>query len=273
MARFEIHERPGRPPHPVEADHWLEALKAWLVAHGRSADTHRFNFDLQADGGVLVLSPTLAGPLEVRPVRPVRAPASTAPPPIPSDDLSDPFHDLPDPLEEPPRTARPRGPRAATATDGAGLEGRTQSFDAQASIEGACAQLLDACLEAFPSAAGSVFLIDARERALYFAVVRGPQADALHHRRLPLEVGLVGASIRTRRSINLDHPAEDPRFARSLAASIGWVPSNLVCAPIMDGRRVFGAVELLERPGGYADEDEARIRRAARRLGRHLATR
>lgn len=140
-------------------------------------------------------------------------------------------------------------------------------------VLGACELVLDTARAYIPCEAGSILLIDARERCLYFAVARGPAADHLTSHRIPLEVGLAGACIRSRRSINVDDPARDPRFARNIADTVGHQPRSILCAPVMDGRRAFGVLELLDRTGrdGFSDADERLARRAGRRLGRYLA--
>lgn len=137
----------------------------------------------------------------------------------------------------------------------------------------ACGFVLDAAIRHIPSAAGSVLLVDARDRCLYFAAARGPAAQRLKTQRVPLEVGLAGASIRTRRSLNIDDPARDPRFARNVADTVGHLPRCILVAPIVQGRRAFGVVELLDRAGakGFTDDEERTLRRAARRLGVYFA--
>ena len=136
------------------------------------------------------------------------------------------------------------------------------------------AYLLDRAMAHVPCAAGSVLLIHPRERCFYFAAVRGTKADALADQRVPLEVGLVGHCVRTRKSVNVRDPARDPRFARSIADKVGYMPSSIVCLPIIAGRRTFGVLELLDRLGEeqFDPQEEARLRRASRKLGALLAT-
>lgn len=133
--------------------------------------------------------------------------------------------------------------------------------------------LLDRAMHHVPSAAGSVLLIDPRYRCLYFAAARGEKADALVSQRVPLEVGLAGHCLRTRKSLNIVEPARDPRFARSIADKVGYVPRSIVCLPIISGKRIFGVLELLDREGRetFATSEETTLRRAARRLGDLIA--
>lgn len=139
----------------------------------------------------------------------------------------------------------------------------------------ASAFLLDRAMHHVPCAAGSVLLIHSRERCLYFAAVRGSKAELLADQRVPLEVGLVGHCVRTRRSINVAEPARDPRFARTIADKVGYLPSSIVCLPIVAGRKTFGVLELLDRLGEetFSEAEEASLRRASRKLGALIARR
>ena len=141
-------------------------------------------------------------------------------------------------------------------------------------VHGACGFALDALRAHVECGAGSVLLIDARDRCLYFALARGPNISGLATQRVPLEVGLAGACIRGRRVVNIIDPAHDPRFARSIADAVGHVPRSILAAPVATSARAFGVIELLDRAGrrGFSEEDEDLARRTARRLGDFFGT-
>lgn len=141
-------------------------------------------------------------------------------------------------------------------------------------IHDACNFTLDVARAHVPCGAGSVLLIDARDRCLYFAAARGPKAALVSNRRIPLEVGIAGAAIRERRPLNIGDPRRDRRFASNLADAIGYHPRSLVCAPIFSGRKAFGVLELLDREqlDGFSDDDVEVLALAARRLGEHFAS-
>jgi len=141
-------------------------------------------------------------------------------------------------------------------------------------IHDACNFTLDAVRAHIPCNAGSVLLIDARDRCLYFAAVRGPKAGVLASQRIPLEVGIAGESIRQRRSLNVRDPANDPRFASSFADAVGYHPRALLCTPVFAGRKAFGVLELLDRDQREAFDaiDQELLALAAHRLGAHFAS-
>lgn len=278
LLSFDIHTEADAESARFEAANWLDALRLWLRGRGQSAAG--LSFDLMADQSVVVTDQGHGLLCRVVPTR-RQSPDPLLPPspvpaaprgPQPVDALSDPFldesiEDAPAPAPQPRRLAEPIVRPAPKTLDEA-LAGLDQLPAQQAS-----AQVLDACQAAFPCEAGSVLLIDARDRTLYFAVARGPEAEAVRTQRVPLEVGLAGACIRTRRSINITDPSTDPRFARSIADTVGRLPRAMVVVPVMHDRRVFGVLELLDPTGrsGFSADEEARVRRAGRRLGQHLA--
>lgn len=141
-------------------------------------------------------------------------------------------------------------------------------------IHDACNFTLDIARAHTPSGAGSVLLIDARDRCLYFAAARGPKAAIVASQRIPLEVGIAGASIRQRQPINVREPGRDPRFASSFADSVGYHPRSLLCAPIFAGNRAFGVIELLDREQreAFTDDDTELLTVVARKLGDHFAS-
>lgn len=141
-------------------------------------------------------------------------------------------------------------------------------------IHDACNFTLDLARAHTPAGAGSVLLIDARDRCLYFAAARGPKAAIVASQRIPLEVGIAGASIRQRQPINVREPGRDPRFASSFADSVGYHPRSLLCAPIFAGNRAFGVIELLDREqrDAFTDDDTEMLMLVARKLGDHFAS-
>jgi putative methionine-R-sulfoxide reductase with GAF domain len=141
-------------------------------------------------------------------------------------------------------------------------------------IHDACNFTLDIARAHTPAGAGSVLLIDARDRCLYFAAARGPKAAIVASQRIPLEVGIAGASIRQRQPINVREPGRDPRFASNFADSVGYHPRSLLCAPIFAGHRAFGVIELLDREQreAFSDDDTEMLMIVARKLGEHFAS-
>ena len=260
----------------VHAENWLEALRRGHSVAGRPAPNRNLAFDLKDDGGVVVTDTETGLTSTVTPAKAAsvpRAPSGGARPVAPA---FDPFEDDTDALVAPPNH-RPNTSAAPTdvapsslARDLAGLP----TFGAD--IVAACDYVLSVAMAHIPSDAGSVLLVDPHARSLYFATARGPVAASLTHKRIPLEVGIAGASIRDRVTLNIVEPGADPRFARGFAEAVGYHPKAILCAPILDGTRAFGVVELLDPlendVAGFSAGAEGTLTSAAQLLGAHLAS-
>ncbi len=289
----------------VHGENWLDALRRGVGAAGLPAPTRNLACDLQDDESVIatdtdtgmvfrvapVQGSRSAGPLTVGPVE-ARATRLSSRPPDPNE-LADPFEEedaLSQRRDPPSRDSLPAlrrsqdavaaSPRATAPMGGSDLARRwdllqrelTELDQLGRDIHDACNFTLDVIRASVACGAGSVLLIDVRDRCLYFAATRGPKAAVVASQRIPIEVGIAGASIRERQVLNIRDPGRDPRFAASFADSIGYHPRSLVCAPIMAGNKAFGVIQLLDRDARdeFPDDDAELVLNTARRLGSHF---
>jgi GAF domain-containing protein len=100
----------------------------------------------------------------------------------------------------------------------------------------------------FTARASSIFLLDEQTDELVFEAVAGEGSDELIGRRFPSSTGIAGWVLVTRQPIVLEDVERDPRFARDLAESTGYVPRGLMAVPLLHGERVLGVLEVLDRP-------------------------
>jgi GAF domain-containing protein len=100
----------------------------------------------------------------------------------------------------------------------------------------------------FAARASSIFLLDEAADELVFEAVAGEGSDELIGRRFPSSTGVAGWVLVTRQPIVLEDVEGDPRFARDLAESTGYVPRGLMAVPLLHGERVLGVLEVLDRP-------------------------
>ena len=100
----------------------------------------------------------------------------------------------------------------------------------------------------FGARASSVFLLDEAADELVFEAVAGEGSDELIGRRFPSSAGIAGWVLVTRQPIVIEDVARDPRFARDVAESTGYVPRGLMAVPLLHGERVLGVLEVLDRP-------------------------
>jgi GAF domain-containing protein len=138
-------------------------------------------------------------------------------------------------------------------------------------------ELLDIAAEAartlFHANAASVLILDPDPRELVFAAVAGASAEKLRGRRIPASLGIAGRVLETREPTAVGDLAGDARFAREVAEASGYVPRELMAAPILRGERVFGVVEVLDRPqfSRFSAVELDMLVQLARQLGVTLA--
>jgi GAF domain-containing protein len=100
----------------------------------------------------------------------------------------------------------------------------------------------------FGAKASSVFLLDERTDELVFEAVAGEGAETLIGQRFPSSQGVAGWVLVTRQPLIIEDVTEDPRFAKEVAESTGYVPKGLMAVPLLHEDRSLGVLEVLDRP-------------------------
>jgi GAF domain-containing protein len=118
--------------------------------------------------------------------------------------------------------------------------------------EEAYRQLLQSIVEVaraiFSARASSIFLLDAETDELVFEAVAGEGEGSLVGTRIPSSTGIAGWVLVTRQPLVLEDVQNDPRFARGVAESTGYVPKGLMCVPLLHEDRALGVLYVLDRP-------------------------
>ncbi len=95
----------------------------------------------------------------------------------------------------------------------------------------------------------SIWLRD--EASLYTRVAHG--AGEI---RVPLASGLVGACVASGEPVLVNDARNDPRFDASVDRSTGYVTRSLLTVPMRTSSgEVIGACQILNKPGGFQEED------------------
>jgi GAF domain-containing protein len=102
----------------------------------------------------------------------------------------------------------------------------------------------------FAARAASIFLLDESADQLVFEAVAGEGADTLVGTRFPSSTGIAGWVLVTRQPLVIDDLSQDPRFARDVAESLGYVPRALMAVPLLHEERALGVLEVLDRVRG-----------------------
>jgi GAF domain-containing protein len=107
----------------------------------------------------------------------------------------------------------------------------------------------------FSARASSVFLLDEDADELVFEAVSGEGAESLIGQRLPSSTGVAGWVLVTRQPLVLEDLANDPRFARDVAESTGYVPRGLMCVPLLHEEKALGVLNVLDRASQFTLEE------------------
>ena len=99
----------------------------------------------------------------------------------------------------------------------------------------------------FGAGACSIMSHDAGARELVFEAVAGEGAGTLVGRRLPATTGLAGWALASEEPISVADVSHDPRFARDVAESTGFVPSAITVFPLLADGRAIGVLNLLDQ--------------------------
>lgn len=105
---------------------------------------------------------------------------------------------------------------------------------------------------AFGASAVSVAMIE--PAGLRYVAASGTGAEEIVGTVLPPERGLAGYVAVSGRSIAVDRPADDPRFAADVAERTGLIPSSMLLVPVHDDSGdVIAVLSVLDRTAGAAD--------------------
>ncbi len=94
---------------------------------------------------------------------------------------------------------------------------------------------------------GSLLLRDDETGDLVFAVVHGIARDRLTGFRLPKGQGSAGWVAEHRRPQIVQDVMDDPRFFPQVDETIGFRTRSLACVPLIDGQRVLGVIEVINK--------------------------
>lgn len=119
-------------------------------------------------------------------------------------------------------------------------------------IVGTAAQVLGA-------QAASLYLLDRATDELVFEVALGESAARARKFRVPVGQGIAGWVAQTGEAALIPDASQDPRFAVTIAHSIGYIPKSVLCIPLRAGEAVIGVVQLFDKMNGapFTGDDQA----------------
>ena len=96
----------------------------------------------------------------------------------------------------------------------------------------------------------SLWLIDPPKKELWTIVAHGVRTL-----RIPLGQGLIGTCILENQVLLINNADEDQRLLRSVDDSTGYRTQQVLCVPLHAEGRVIGALQLLNKPSGFTEDD------------------
>ena len=96
----------------------------------------------------------------------------------------------------------------------------------------------------------SIWLVDAAAQELWTKVAHG--VDEI---RIPRGFGIVGACVAGNQPIVVNDTAGDPRFHHDVDSHSGYRTSSVVTVPLHADGKVIGALQALNKPGGFSESD------------------
>jgi len=104
---------------------------------------------------------------------------------------------------------------------------------------------------------GTVFLVDHEHNEIWSLVGLGLEQQVI---RLPADRGIAGWVAREGSAVRLENAYDDPRFEPDIDRRLGFKTQQLLCLPIRnEAGAIIGVLQLLNKPEGFTDEDEAFI--------------
>ncbi len=131
--------------------------------------------------------------------------------------------------------------------------------------------VLERSIEVVGADAGAVLLVEDRSGQLYFRTARGGRPEAVMALRFPRGKGIAGVVAERGRPILANDVTGERSFDPELAGRIGYQVRSALCVPIPHGGGTLGALELLNKPGGFREDDLAIVGAVASQIAARIA--
>jgi signal transduction histidine kinase len=134
-------------------------------------------------------------------------------------------------------------------------------------------RVLEKAIGVCGAGAGSVLLANEDQGLLYFRSARGEHSEQLLTLSLKADQGIAGHVARTGEVVRADDVESVPYYDRSIAKRLGVTLKAVLCVPIPGDRGTLGALELLNRRGGFGEAEERLATLLAGQTGRAIQVR
>ena len=131
----------------------------------------------------------------------------------------------------------------SSGSSGGGAAGLSSERERRALLQ----TIVEMTRAVFEARACSIMSHDPTARELVFEAVAGEGADTLIGRRIPSNRGAAGWCLASEEPIAIGDVKQDPRFARDIAESTGFVPTKLTVYPLLHDERSLGVLSVLDQ--------------------------
>ena len=134
-------------------------------------------------------------------------------------------------------------------------------------------RILSKAIDVIGATAGSVLLSEQDRDALYFRSARGEKAEKLTSMTLKTGQGIAGRVAAVGEPIRVERAEDCEYYDKTISKKLGVAVEAVLCVPIEGEDRILGALELLNKTGGFDEADERLATLLAGQSGRAIALR
>ncbi len=152
-------------------------------------------------------------------------------------------------------------------------------FEVEKAVAGTTAQadlverILEIAMERLGARAGSILLGEEDRDSLFFRSAKGEKSESLVSLRLKTGQGIAGHVAESGDIVRVKSADDSEFHDRSIARKLGLSTGAVLCVPVGVGHKTFGALELLNKKGGFTEKDERLAVLLAGQIGRALQRR
>ncbi len=148
------------------------------------------------------------------------------------------------------------------------MQSMRQGFDIRKLVY----ELLALALHACDAENGSMILLDDETDELVFAEVIGDTREHLLDHRIGLDTGIVGHVVKTREAMLVTDVPGSSRWSSEVDQAIGYNTKALMCAPLFNNEKTYGAIEVVNNTSAemFDDSDLVILRVTARFVSQAL---
>ncbi|MBI5453274.1 MAG: GAF domain-containing protein [Deltaproteobacteria bacterium] len=107
--------------------------------------------------------------------------------------------------------------------------------------------------------AGSLLLVDEKNKQLYFEVALGEKGKELKEVRLDIGEGIAGWVAKHGRPLIINDVARDKRFQSNVDKKSRFTTRDMVCVPVRIKGKVIGVLQAINRIGGTFEKEDMRL--------------